>query len=457
MKKHLIFTIILCTFFVNTYSQENPPVTFEGGVEAFGYATSEELPFWTYTNRYGRLSQDTNGLLYAFAKANYELTPNSSVSFAASGVARDGIDPNIQRAELYVAFKNKWIDITLGSKDFTDDTYELSTVRRNILFSSNARALPGILIQNAKPIKVFKNISFDAAIAHYSLNDDRFVENPRVHYKKFFVNWDMNSKSSLSVVLQHVAQWGGTSPNGERQPDGFSDFTKIFFGKGGDEEASFGDQVNTLGNHIGSYSITYKRELSSTLNLDVYYQTLFEDRSGMELNNFPDGVWGIQLNNNDSKLIKGILYEYVQTTSQSGSPRAVQNGGQQSGGDNYFFNGAYRSGWTYDGQTIGLPFITIGVPDENGVTAVSNRSKAHHIGVLGAFWKLDYTLKLTYLENLGSFASPITPKDTFVYSYFQAQLPTQKYGTFSLEIGADFNDDRDTFFGGGLGYRYTFH
>lgn len=457
MKKQLVFTILLCVFSLKIFSQENPPITYEGGVEGFGYVANEELPFWTYTNRYGRLSPETNGLLYAFAKANYELTPTSSLSFNASGVARDGIDPNIQRAELYLAFKNKWIDITLGSKDFTDDTYELSTVRRNILFSSNTRALPGILIQNAQPITVFKNITLDAAIAHYALNDDRFVENTRVHYKKFFINWDINTNNSLHVGLQHVVQWGGTSPERGPQPDGFSDFVKIFFGKGGGEEASLSDQFNGLGNHIGSYAITYKRALSSKLDLDVYHQTLFEDRSGMELNNFPDGVWGIQLNNTDSKLVKGILYEYVQTTSQSGSPRAVQNGGQQSGGDNYFFNGTYRSGWTYEGRTIGLPFLTVTDIDENGIPTVNNRSIAHHIGVLGSFWKLDYTLKLTYLENLGTFANPITPKDTFVYSYFQAKLPTEKYGTFSLEIGADFNDDRDTFFGGGLGYRYTFH
>ncbi|WP_299213366.1 hypothetical protein, partial [uncultured Dokdonia sp.] len=132
MKKHLIFTFLLCYISLKIYSQENSPITYEGGVEGFGYTTNEELPFWMYSNKFGRLSQETNGLVYAFAKANYSLTPNSSLQFVASGVARDGIDPNIQRAELYVAFKNKWVDITLGSKDFTDDTYELSTVRRNI-------------------------------------------------------------------------------------------------------------------------------------------------------------------------------------------------------------------------------------------------------------------------------------------------------------------------------------
>ncbi len=456
MKKQLLFIILIVCISWSGRSQEQQNATYQGGVEAFGYIANEELPFWTFTNTYGRLGEDSNGLVYAFAKANYKLSEKSSLIIAASGVARDGIDPSVQRAELYANFKNSWIDIMVGSKDFTDDTYQLSTVRRNILFSSNTRALPGILIQNAKPIKVFKNISFDAAIAHYSLNDDRFVEDTRVHYKNFYINWDINPNSSLRVGLQHAAQWGGTSPERGEQPDGLSDLVKVFFGSGGGDDATFGDQINGLGNHLGSYDITYKKRGGSSFDFDIYYQSLFEDRSGIELNNFPDGVWGVSVMPKSSKLIKTVLYEYVQTVSQSGRPRATQNNGQQSGGDNYFFNGTYVSGWTYEGRTIGLPFITINATEETNNLPINNRSIAHHLGILGSFWKLDYTFKLTYLENLGTFRNPISPRDTFVYSYFQARLPIEKLGTVSLNLGADFNEDRDTFFGAGVGYRYTF-
>ena len=453
----LFFSILFSVgIYTLALSQEQEDIRFSGGVEAFGYLSNEELPFWTFTNTYGRLGPETNGLVYAFAKADYALSPNSSIIIKASGVGRDGIDPSVQRAELYANFRNSWIDITVGSKDFTDNTYELSSVRRNILFSSNTRALPGIIIQNSSPIKLFKNFSVDGTIAHFILNDDRFVDNVNVHYKNVYFNWDITTSSTLRFGLQHVAQWGGTSPLRGEQPDGFSDFTKIFFGSGGGENASFGDQVNALGNHIGSYSIEYKKRSTDGIDFDVYYQSLFEDRSGRELENFPDGVWGISVSPKSSTLFKKFLYEYVQTVSQSGSPRAVQNDGQQSGGDNYFINGTYRSGWTYEGRTIGLPFITV-VPSAEGIAAgTNNRSIAHHLGVAGSFWKLDYILKLTYLENLGTFAVPRSPRDTFVYSYFKALLPVENIGVFSAEIGADFNEDRDTFFGAGIGYRYTF-
>lgn len=457
MQKLLLSILFTIGISILTWSQEQDDINVSGGIETFGYVANEQLPFWTFTNTYGRLGPETNGLVYAFAKADYALSPNSSIVIKASGVARDGIDPSVQRAELYASFRNSWIDITIGSKDFTDNTYELSTVRRNILFSSNTRALPGISIQNAAPITLFKNFSVDGTIAHFILNDDRFVDNVNVHYKNLYFNWNFNESSSVRFGLQHVAQWGGTSPLRGEQPDGFSDFTKIFFGKGGGENADFVDQANTLGNHIGSYSVTYKKRNTDAVDFDIYYQSLFEDRSGLELNNFPDGVWGISVSPKSSKLFKTFLYEYIQTTSQSGSPTAIENpGGQQSGGDNYFVNGTYRSGWTYEGRTIGLPFISV-FPNIDGVDPnTNNRSNAHHLGVAGSFWKLDYLLKLTYVENLGTFAVPRTPKDTFVYSYFKTILPIDKIGIFSAEIGADFNEDRDTFFGAGVGYKYTF-
>jgi len=66
MRKRLLsilFTIGISTFI---WSQEQDDIVFSGGVEAFGYLSNEELPFWTFTNTYGRLGPETNGLVYAF-------------------------------------------------------------------------------------------------------------------------------------------------------------------------------------------------------------------------------------------------------------------------------------------------------------------------------------------------------------------------------------------------------
>lgn len=454
--QRLFFVIFAISWPLILTSQSLEKSKYSFGFEAYGYLSNEQLPFWTYTNTYGVLTEDSNGLVYAFAKANYSLPSNATLGVKASGLLRAGVDSRAQRAELFASFRNNWIEVTAGSKNLTDDTYYLSSVRRNVLFSSNARALPGLFLQNVKPIKIAKNLSFDVAIAQYTFNDDRFVDNTWVHYKNLYVKWDINDSSTIRAGLQHVAQWGGTSPEAGDQPAGFIDFAKILLGRGGADNANFGDQVNALGNHIGSYSLTYLRKNNGVIDFDMYYQSLFEDRSGIELNNFPDGVWGISLKPKNSKLFKEFLYEYVQTVSQSGSPRLTQNGGQQSGGDNYFTNSIYRSGWTYEGRTIGLPFINVVANSEGIDPNTNNRSIAHHIGVRGDIHKVQYTLKLTFLENLGTYAVPRVPRERFLYSYFQATLPTKTIGAFNLTVGSDWSNTDSTTLGIGAGYRYNF-
>lgn len=457
MSVRLLLVIFGMSCTVLMTSQTSEKSGYSGGFEALGYLSNESLPFWAFTNEYGSLTEDSNGLFYAFAKAHYSLSSNATLDVKASGLIRDGVDPSVQRAELYVTFKNRWLEATAGSQNFTQDENQLSSIRRNILFSSNTRALPGVLLQTAKPIRITKKISVDAAIAQYILNDNRFVDNALVHYKNLYFRWDINKTSSVRGGLQHVAQWGGTSTLIGPQPQGFSDFVRIFLGSGGGDNANFGDQINTLGNHIGSYSLTYTRKNSGNLDFEVYYQTLFEDRSGVELNNFPDGVWGISVKPKNNKIFKEFLYEYVQTVSQSGRPRLTQNGGQQSGGDNYFTNSIYRSGWTYEGRTIGLPFINV-VTNSDGIDPeTNNRSFAHHLGVRADINRLQCSLRLTFLENLGTFAVPRVPRETFLYSYFQASLPTEKLGAFNLAVGADWGDTAPTTFGGGIGYTYNFN
>lgn len=454
MKGFSLFLVFIFLGILITSAQTSTEKAHTFGFKASGYLANEELPFWTFTNTFGALSEDSDGVLYAFAKANYRLSEHATLELKTAGLFRNGINPSLQRAELYANFSNNWIEITLGSQNFTS-SYELSSVRRNILFSSNARALPGLLVQNSKPIKLTKRLSLDGALAHYALNDDRFVDNTRVHYKNLYINWSINDSNTINVGVQHVAQWGGVSPDAGSQPNGLRDLAKIFFGRGGADNANFGDQINALGNHIGSYSLTYLKKGNGVLDFDVYYQTLFEDRSGIELNNFPDGVWGISIKNKKSKLVKEFLYEYVQTVSQSGRPRLTQNGGQQSGGDNYFLNSIYRSGWTYEGRTIGLPFINIVANSEGVDPGTNNRSIAHHLGVRGNLHQIDYAIKLTYLENLGTFAIPRLPRNKFLYSYFRAMWATKSLGTFSMEIGADWSNVSSTTFGAGIGYNYT--
>ena len=145
-----------------------------------------------------------------------------------------------------------------------------------------------------------------------------------------------------------------------------------------------------------------------------------------------------------------MVYEFITTNNQS-------KGGM--GVDNYFSNSIYRSGWTYEGNAIGLPFILI---DSNvEVTAinspiVSNRVISHHFGFTGTVKDILWQVKSSYVKNLGTYNNPFPEPIQVWHNYLSLQYPTQKYGTFRLLGGVDSGKSIDTTVGAGLGYSYVF-
>ena len=180
-----------------------------------------------------------------------------------------------------------------------------------------------------------------------------------------------------------------------------------------------------------------------------YHQHPFEDGSGTALKNFPDGIWGFYFGPNTidfDSFLTGFLLEYVQTTNQSGSDLLG------SARDNYFSNSIYASGWTYHNNTIGLPFI---VPSGDPSTILYNRSRAINLGLAAANRKLSFKTKMSFVQNLGSFANPIEPEEFAIYSYLNTTYSTEEFGKFSLLLGFDYSDLNTDTFGAGLTYSYS--
>lgn len=427
-------------------------IEITGFVEGRAFAFSEDLPFWMYTNTNGFLNRESNGGVSAFAKADYDISTNHSLSLGLGGFLRDGLTENAQRSDLYLKYENTWFTITGGAKSVAEARQGLSTINDNILVTGNARALPGVLLETTNPITIGAHLTLEGQLGHYALNDDRSTDGANVHYKSLSIGWNFNQNSNLTATLRHYVQWGGITRNNIVLPDGFKDFVNVFLGKGATDFDNFNETTNALGNHLGSYELKYKTTWDIG-DFELYHQTLFEDRSGRELHNFPDGVSGIHYKPKNSTWLKGFLYEYVQTVSQSGRPRETMTEfGQQSGGDNYFRNGIYRSGWTYEGRTIGLPFI---LPILTSNNVVNNRSIAHHFGLLAGFSKWEISGKLTFLQNLGTYQRPIIPREKQLLSFAQVSYDTERIGQLKLFLAADVFDNRTGTIGVGLGYRFV--
>ena len=132
------------------------------------------------------------------------------------------------------------------------------------------------------------------------------------------------------------------------------------------------------------------------------------------MQNFPDGVNTISFSFRDrDKWVTDILLEFVSTKSQSGPSHNDPDDPETvlGGNDNYFNNGAYRSGWTYYGRTIGLPLFTPSPVNGDGLVlgVCNNRVVAHHLAIAGKVArKIPYRFKATYSRNYGKYTNSLS-------------------------------------------------
>lgn len=407
-------------------------------------------PFWFHTNSNFSIGEFTHFTATAKVMASLSFS-DFRIHGGAVIFARDGVENNIQRRDLYLQFENSWMLATLGAKKPKEVLDGLSATNQDFLMSGNARPMPGVLLEANNPFRISNTFSVQWAIAHYEMNDNRFVEGVNLHYKSFGLNVKFNETNKLTAEIQHYAQWGGTSPELGELKNGFKDFVNVFFAHTAPEYDIEGETLNKIGNHLGTYLLQY--ELYHTLGeFSVYYNHYIEDGSGTRLANFPDGVWGIYFKPRNSGVFSAILYEYIDTVDQSG----ISVG---SGKDNYFSNSIYRNGWTYENNIVGMPFMIF---DKEAATHgvspyfISTRSRVHHVGITGEFNGIHWKLKSSRAKYLGTYARPLTPEWMYWYNYASLSYKIETLGTFTIRGGIDFSNRENTVVGGGLKYCHTF-
>ncbi len=446
------FLLFALLFSLSTlsYSQQQFNVFGEGDIA--GIVSSENsIPFWFHRNISTRIGEYTNGAAYGKAGAIFEWGKSNAIEGGVSLMFRDGIEEKFQRENLFLEYKNNWLKATLGAKERPILYNGLSATNGNMIWSTNSRPMPGLILEANQPFRISNTFALDWGIAHYYLNDDRYVVDTRVHYKRLGLIVTFNEKHKLSGQLQHFAQWAGTSPEHGSLPSNFEAFVDVIFARSAKEDAPAGEEHNSVGNHLGSYLLKYSLK-TAIGDFKTYHEHPFEDGSGTGFRNFPDGVWGLTFSPVNQKFISNFLYEYIDTTNQSGSSGV-------SGNDNYFNNGVYRSGWTYEGNVFGIPLIMVDKTIEittNSSQIISNRARAHHFGIMGSFNKFKWIFKTTISKSFGTYATPFDPMLTNWYNYVSFSYTTTKYGILTIQGGADTSNITDTIIGGGLSYKYSF-
>lgn len=412
------------------------------------YAYNEVNPFWFSTNNNGQFTDQTSFSLLGEFAGSYFLSEITTLSAGAAMYYRDEADIEFQRRDLYLQFKNPWLHVILGAKKDSLRAQGLSSTNKDFLRSGNTRPLSGVLLEAPEPLKLSDIFSVDWAIAHYQLNDDRYVANVRLHYKRLALETKLNPNNRITAQISHYAQWAGNSPDLGKLPSDFKAFASVFFAKGSSGIPTEAD--NALGSHLGSYLLDYQRETSSGV-LSVYHEHPFEDGSGSGWANIPDGVWGIHFQAKEYPVLSGVLYEYVHTKNQSNN--------SYSGPDNYFNNGIYRSGWSYEKLIIGLPFFIYDPSLEIDIETqpiVSNRIQLHHLGLTGWWGKLQWMLKSSYVVHSGTYNIPFAQARRLWYNFLSVAYSSTSYGKIEVMLGLDVEKQSTSLWGTGLTYQYLF-
>lgn len=330
-----------------------------------------------FYNNYG-IQLNSNPSNQWWAKYNNFGQDSSKIKFDYSGkYKKNEIDYNVSISlledkfylgESYIKstlFKNTHIKIGKYYRDFSvymnDDISSGS-----ILISNNAQPMPKVGLLGSYELKKNESINFTFGIAHAFFKKNNIYNHaPMLHEKFLYLNY-FKGNNNFGIGFVHEAMWAGGTKKSGKFPQSFKDFLKVFISADG-PQLDGEPHANALGNHLGIWDFYYKNIVREKI-FKIYYQHFFEDTSGLRFSNKVDGLWGLELENYIPNT--QLLVEYLQTTEQD---RARYN-------DAYYNHYQYTLGWSYNGYTLGNPFI-----EHLEVRPV----KVLHLGLSGEIYK-DY-------------------------------------------------------------------
>jgi hypothetical protein len=446
----------------------------------FVYPSRDFSPFYLQNNRWGEFQNEQP--TFVFGELSYQHQFGQRLEMSTGFSFRNNII-----SSHYVQIDYDFLRLNIGRVKNTFGGLRESLSSGSLGQGNNARPIPQVSLEIKDYIDVpFTNGYFETKghMSHGWLEEDRYISNALLHSKSFYLKLDLEEEIGWSAAsgLVHFAQYGGVSPQGDKQLSSFSDFLRVFAGSG-IPISGFGTagEINALGNHLGIVETTITQKIGEHM-LTINYQKPFEDFGSLQYISLTDYLFGLEWDlPKVNSLIDKIYLEYIQTKSQGGPglPDASEfiqteedNFGYKFGGrDDIYNNYLYRSGWTYQGQGIGSPlFLTYertlnffdAYPDY-GVAIANNRIRAIHLGLSGQINpKMGYDGLFTYTQNFGTYAGLYEgrfawngviddPNFDYVFRPMREQFYTQiklKYVdafntlpvSFQLRLAYDFGD-----------------
>ena len=401
--------------------------------------SSDNLPFWMYHNSRGRVSKTSNLAAWFSGKTVMFLTEKSFLMAGTTVLYQDGIHEGIVPDELFVYYQNPIIYAIAGRKQREDLYNGLSATNENMLWSLNARPLPGLQIGTNGPLLLFGSWGPGVELSwnEYFLGKDRKIKDAKLHHKSLYFIYRSRNGVQIKAGAQHFAHWNGKYADGSDLPEDVGNYFEAITLK------------NNSNTHMTTYEINLDKEFRD-FSLRLIYNHLATDRSGRLYENSPDGRYGVFFKQKEQdRLINAVNYEFYYTKDQSFSPDGNFT-------DNYFNYYLYAEGWSYKDRFLGVPFFTY---HSEGKRVINNKFIAHHIGISGQlnipFETNPYKLLISYVWEYGTYPNPFEPPQNAFYTYFEIGL-LENPANIRLNMATESRSGSPLSLGAGLHINYRF-
>ena len=191
------------------------------------------------------------------------------------------------------------------------------------------------------------------------------------HYKRLYLRTNPAKPLSVTIGMQHAAQFGGTQAIYDKgvqtaenkSPVKLKDFWDVFIPRRDGSGSQPGDQAYYNGNHLGAWDLQVRYRLPQGQQLTFYLQSPWEDGSGIGKLNGWDGVWGLRYQSaSPIGWLTEASAEYIDFSNMSGPMHwapgdhpgtAIPD--QATGADDYY-NNYFYNGWMNNGMGLGSPW-----------------------------------------------------------------------------------------------------
>lgn len=490
----LILTAILAIIAITMSAQVS--LNYEAGITA-NAGDGLLAPHYISAGKGGTVTQQYSTLLHATLSHDIDTTKRLSWGAAVElwggwtsstlygtwteGTGLQLINPQhparawVQQA--YAEGKYRGVFATLGQKQHHSHMVNSLLSSGDMTMSGNARPQPGLRAGfiNFQDIPLTHGwVQINGELGYYKMTDENWINNHDnkynhftttnywLHYKYLYLRTKPGQRIMATVGMQAACQFGGTCTTRKdgnvehvyhHQANAEAFFKAFIPGSGA---SNTGDKYYE-GNHVGSWDIALDINLNNGAVVRGYYQSPWEDGSGIgKLNGF-DGLWGIEYKAAGNGIINGAVIEYVDLTNQSGpihwAPEDFENTPltqEATGADDYYNNYAFN-GYHALGMSMGSPFVQGPIYNTDGYTRFAdNMMRGFHVGIMGSLSNsVAYRALASHRTSWGTpFVPRIEPVKATSFMLEATWTPRHING---LNIKAQFAMDRGTLTGNNTG------